>query len=64
VLGISVVAPGCSVIRVTPHLGDLAFAEGTFPTPYGIVKVKHTKLANGKVRSDIQAPPQVKIVRE
>jgi hypothetical protein len=64
VLGISVVAPGCKVIRVTPHLGDLAFAEGTFPTPYGIVKVKHTKLANGKVRSDIQAPPQVKIIRE
>jgi len=64
VLGISVVAPGCKVIRVVPHLGDLQFAEGTFPTPYGLVKVKHTRLANGKIQSDIKAPAQVKIIRE
>ncbi|TWF42718.1 alpha-L-rhamnosidase-like protein [Chitinophaga polysaccharea] len=64
VLGISVVAPGCRVIRVAPHLGDLRFAEGTFPTPYGVVKVKHTRLANGKIQSTIKAPAQVKIIRE
>ena len=64
VLGISVIAPGCKVIKVAPHLGDLQFAEGTFPTPYGVVTVKHTRLANGKIKSDIKAPPQVKIIRE
>jgi alpha-L-rhamnosidase len=64
VLGITVVAPGCKVIKVTPHLGDLQFAEGTFPTPYGVVKVKHTRLANGKIQSVIKAPAQVKIIRE
>ncbi|NLR77542.1 alpha-L-rhamnosidase [Chitinophaga eiseniae] len=64
VLGISVVEPGCRVIRVAPHLGDLTFAEGTFPTPYGVVTVKHTRLANGKIQSDIKAPAQVKIIRE
>ena len=46
VLGIKAIAPGCKIIQVQPHLGNLSFAEGTFPTPYGIVKVKHTKLAN------------------
>lgn len=64
VLGITVVAPGCKVIKVSPHLGDLQFAEGTFPTPYGIVTVKHTRFANGKVQSDIKAPAQVKVIRE
>ncbi|HEY9258678.1 alpha-L-rhamnosidase C-terminal domain-containing protein [Chitinophaga sp.] len=64
VLGISVVVPGCKVIKVVPHLGDLQFAEGTFPTPYGVVTVKHTRLANGKIKSDIKAPAQVKIIRE
>ena len=64
VLGISVVAPGCKVIKVAPHLGDLQFAEGTFPTPYGIVTVKHTRLADGKIKSTIKAPAQVKIIRE
>lgn len=63
VLGISVLAPGCKVIKVQPHLGDLKFAEGSFPTPYGVVKVKHTKLANGKIESVITGPKEVKIIR-
>ena len=63
VLGIKVMSPGCRVIKVKPHLGDLTFAEGTFPTPYGLVKVRHTKMANGKVESKISAPKEVRIVR-
>ncbi|MFP5080526.1 alpha-L-rhamnosidase [Pedobacter sp. JCM 36344] len=63
VLGISVVEAGGKAIRVVPHLGDLKFAEGAFPTKYGIVRVKHTKLANGKVQSDITAPKEVRIIK-
>ncbi|GGH04246.1 alpha-L-rhamnosidase-related protein [Mucilaginibacter phyllosphaerae] len=63
VLGVKVLAPGCRMIKVEPHLGDLRFAEGTFPTPYGIVKIKHTKLANGKINTVISGPKQVKIIR-
>ncbi|HRE52048.1 MAG TPA: alpha-L-rhamnosidase C-terminal domain-containing protein [Flavitalea sp.] len=63
VLGIKVAAPGAKVIKITPHLGDLKFAEGAFPTPYGLVKVKHTKMANGRIESEISAPKEVKIIR-
>ncbi|RZK76030.1 MAG: alpha-L-rhamnosidase [Pedobacter sp.] len=63
VLGISVAEPGCKVIKIKPNLGDLTFAEGTFPTPYGVVKVKHTKLANGKIQSDVSGPKEVKIIK-
>lgn len=63
VLGIRVVEPGCRAIEVKPHLGDLTFAEGTFPTPYGLVKVKHTKLANGQVKSEITGPKEVRIIK-
>ena len=63
VLGIKVMSPGCKVIKVEPHLGDLQFAQGTFPTPYGIVKVKHTKGADGKVQSQISGPKEVKIIQ-
>lgn len=63
VLGIRVTKPGCREISVTPHLGDLEYAEGTFPTPYGVVKVKHTKQANGQIKSEIEGPKEVKIVR-
>lgn len=63
VLGVQVIEPGCKVIRIEPHLGDLTFAEGTFPTPYGVVKIKHTKEADGKVKSEIDGPEQVKIIK-
>ncbi|HCC86011.1 MAG TPA: alpha-L-rhamnosidase [Porphyromonadaceae bacterium] len=63
VLGIQVIEPGSKVIRIRPNLGDLAFAEGSFPTPYGVVTVKHVKQADGSIKSEIKAPKEVKIIR-
>jgi len=63
VLGVQVMEPGCKAIRVRPHLGDLSFVEGTFPTPYGIVKIKHLKGPDGKIKSTVQAPKQIKIIK-
>ena len=63
VLGVEVVEPGCKKVRITPHLGDLKWVEGTFPTPFGIIKIKHEKQANGKVVSDIQVPEGVELVK-
>jgi hypothetical protein len=62
VLGIHVVEPGSKTIRITPHLGDLEFADGTFPTPYGVVSVRHTKLSDGSISSEVDAPEEVKII--
>lgn len=63
VLGIKVLEPGSKTIQVKPHLGDLKYAEGTFPTPYGIVKVKHVKQVDGRIKSEINAPKGVKIIK-
>ncbi|MEK6477405.1 alpha-L-rhamnosidase C-terminal domain-containing protein [Catalinimonas sp. 4WD22] len=63
VLGIQVIEPACKTIQIIPHLGDLDWAEGTFPTPYGIVKVKHEKDDQGEVQSTIEAPEEIKIIR-
>lgn len=63
VLGVKVLAPGCKVVKIEPHLGDLRFAEGAFPTPYGPIKIRHVKTADGTVQSDIHAPSQIKIIR-
>jgi hypothetical protein len=64
VLGIQVVDTGCTTVRVKPFLGDLQWAEGGFPTPLGVIKVRHVKQPDGSVKSEIQAPEGVKIVRE
>lgn len=63
VLGIQVLEPGCKVIQIRPHLGNLSFAEGTFPTPFGTLKVKHIKSADGEIKSKIDVPAGVKIVK-
>ncbi len=63
VLGIQVMEPGARVVLVRPNLGDLTFAEGTFPTPYGVIHVKHTRQANGKINSEIEAPKEIKIIK-
>lgn len=63
VLGIKVVGAGAKVLKINPNLGDLSFAEGTFPTPYGIVKVKHTRQPDGTIKSSIKAPKGVKIIK-
>lgn len=63
VLGIKIAEPGGKAYTVKPNLGDLEFAEGTFPTPYGVIRVRHQKDADGQVVSQIEAPKEVRIIR-
>lgn len=61
VLGVQVVEPGCRAVRITPHLGDLEWVEGTFPTPHGIITIRHEKSPDGKVKSRVEAPDGIKV---
>ncbi len=64
VLGFEVVEPGCKTVRIVPHLADLDWAEGTLPTPRGLIRVRHEKQPDGTVKSTIKAPKGIKIVRK
>jgi len=64
ILGIQPIEAGCKMIRVKPNLGDLTFAEGSYPTPLGVVRVRHARRPDGTVTSDIKAPDGIKVVRE
>jgi len=61
VLGVSPAAPGFTKARIAPALGDLAWAEGTYPTPKGPIRVRHEKLPDGSLRSWVTAPAEVAI---
>ena len=63
VLGIEPVGTGFKEVRIKPHLGDLEWAEGTFPTPYGVISVRHEKKADGTVASEIKLPKEIKQVK-
>jgi hypothetical protein len=64
VLGVQVVEPGCSKIRITPNLGDLQWVEGTFPTPRGILTIRHEKRTDGEIESVIKAPEGIIVITE
>jgi hypothetical protein len=63
VLGIQVVEPGCKKVKIDPRLGDLDWAKGTFPTPLGLIRVSHTRQADGSVQSEIRVPDGVEVIQ-
>ncbi len=62
VLGVQPVEPGLRKVRVTPNLGSLQWAEGTYPTPHGPILVRHERRAAGRVESVVKTPPGVEVV--
>ncbi len=64
VLGIEPLEPGFRKVAVKPHLGSLEWAEGSFPTPLGVISVRHEKRPDGSVASTIDAPDGMEIVTD
>ncbi len=62
VLGIRIEEKGCKKIRIAPELGDLSYAKGTFPTPYGVLTVSHTKNTDGTIHTEVTAPKEIEIL--
>ncbi len=63
VLGVQPAEPGFRTVRVVPQLGRLKWAEGTYPTPFGPIHVRHDRGEDGKITSKIETPPGVTVVR-
>lgn len=62
VLGIRPIKPGCKQVLIAPELGSLSFAKGSYPTPYGIISVEHTRSENGEIKTLVDAPDEIEIV--
>ncbi len=61
VLGVNVVEPGCKRIKIEPHLGDLKWVSGSFPTPGGILNIRHTRNDDGAIFTEYEAPPGITV---
>ncbi len=60
VLGVVPTSAGYKTIKIEPHLCGLSFAEGAFPTKYGLIKIKHS-LENGSVKTELELPKGVSL---
>ena len=54
-LGVRQVSPGFKTWLIEPQPGDLTWARGCVPTPYGPIKVKWEKTPRG-LRLEIEVP--------
>jgi len=63
VLGVEPVEPGFKKVRIRPNLGRLKWAEGTYPTPHGVIRVRHERRADGTVETHTTLPEGVELSR-
>jgi hypothetical protein len=56
VLGVKPTGTGFSEVAVSPHLIDLDWAEGTVPTPHGVIRVRHDRRPDGPINSEVSLP--------
>lgn len=60
VLGVKLLQGG-EEVSIDPHLGDLKFAEGTVPTPKGLLRIRHEAQADGSVKTTYKLPDGIKV---
>ncbi|MFC5410172.1 family 78 glycoside hydrolase catalytic domain [Larkinella bovis] len=56
VCGINPASPGFETVVITPYLGNLQFAEGTMPHPYGDIAVRFDKTPTGGLKGTVTLP--------
>ncbi len=61
VLGVLPTSPGCRMIQISPRLGHLTYAKGTFPTPLGPLAVSHKRNTDGSITTEYEAPPGIEV---
>ncbi|MGE4587844.1 MAG: alpha-L-rhamnosidase C-terminal domain-containing protein, partial [Mangrovibacterium sp.] len=61
ILGVKVLEPGCRALKIKPHMGRLKWVEGSYPTPLGTVRIKHTRKEDGTIHSEVYAPEGIRI---
>ncbi|WP_232834832.1 alpha-L-rhamnosidase-related protein [Pleomorphovibrio marinus] len=61
VLGVKVKSPGGKEFLVSPHLGNLEWVEGSYPTSEGPIHIRHEKMQDGSIQSKIEAPPGIQV---
>ena len=64
ILGVEPASPGFKTVRIRPHLGNLEWVEGDFPTPYGIIHVTHSRRSDGQISSTVELPEGVELSAE
>lgn len=61
VLGVTEIGTGGRELAVCPHLSGLKHVKGVYPTALGPVRIEHTLLQDGSVKTEIDAPEGIRV---
>jgi hypothetical protein len=64
ILGVVPAEPGFRRISLRPFLGDLEWARGVVPTPFGPVSVSLTKRPDGRLHAVVRVPEGIEVDAE
>lgn len=62
ILGVKPLLPGYKKAEICPHCGDLPFANGTVPTPYGDIFVSYLAENGNITRLVYSAPEEIEVI--
>ena len=62
VLGLEPADIGQTKVLVNPHLGNLEWAEGSYPTPYGTIWIRVSRDSGGRTVAVVDAPRKIRLV--
>ena len=62
VLGVKPLEEGCKKVLISPSLGNLEYAKGTVPTPYGLIKISLKRETDGSVKTEFSAPAEIEVI--
>ena len=62
VLGVHILDVGCKKVEIKPNLGNLSWAKGTYPTPYGIISVECKRSKDGEIHTEWATPKEIEVV--
>ncbi len=61
ILGVTPLEPGFKRFRVKPYAGDLTYAKGSVPTPYGRIHVEWRHLPDGTLDLKVESPGAIRV---
>ncbi len=62
VLGVQPILPGYKKVKISPHCGNLPFAIGTVPTPYGDINVSYLAENGNILQLKYSAPVEIEVI--
>jgi hypothetical protein len=61
VLGVQPLAPGFARVKIEPHPGNLHWARGRIPTPYGLIDIAWERPEGGALKLTATVPEGIRV---